>query len=178
VLDVPYFFETENNFISTLTSITKLSIINCGLGDEELKRICVGCQSVEDLDVQYNFLLTSTGLSNIQLLKNIDSFHFNIWSSLAFGLTFPQKGRDFEKLGDEKFNCGSQLFWGKFNKISTLTFLDLGGSCIDEEDQFFISKQITLYNYQFPELRYTVVEEKKKRKRIIERCEEKILLGK
>jgi hypothetical protein len=180
VLDVPYFFETENNFISTLTKITKLSIINCGLHDEDLKRICFGCQSVEDLDVQYNFLLTSAGLRNIQLLKNIDSFHFNIWSSLAFGLTFPQKNnvKDFEKLGDEKFNCGSQLFWEKFNNISTLTFLDLGGSCIDEEDRLHISKQVTLFNYQLPELRFTVIRDQKKRRRAsIALCKE-IIEGK
>jgi hypothetical protein len=173
LLDLCDQFKTDNNFISTLTSLTKLSIINCGLEDSDISKICIGCQSVEDLDVRNNFVLTSVGLSSIHQLKKIESFHFSIWSNLTFGNEFPPDNyinddlfyfddpttnyikQQFEKLEQEKLNGG---FWDKFNKIRTLTFLDLGGSSIGDEDLAQISPRIQPFNYNIPELRFTLVE--------------------
>jgi hypothetical protein len=162
IFDIPYLFETQDNFIPKLTSLTKLTISNCRLDDENLSKICLGCQLIEDLDVGHNFLLTLNGLSNIQRLNKINSLHFTIWSMEAFG--HPPKRRSFdkwtfEKLGQEKFHYGSKLFWETFTKISTLQFLDLGWSTIDQEDINQIeASQLKLANFRTSEFRWTLVE--------------------
>jgi hypothetical protein len=139
-------FKTGHNFISTLTSLTNLWIIDCCLNDEELKKICLCCQSLVDLDVRNNSLLTSAGLNNITRLKNINSFGFTM----------------AERLGQEKFICGPLLFWEKFKKISTLTCLDLSGSNIDEEDLAQI-EHLTLINFKI-NLRYVAEKVAEKRR--------------
>jgi hypothetical protein len=167
ILDQHFMFKTDNNFISKLTSLTKLSINNCGLDNQELSNICKCCQAVEDLDVRNNFLLTSAGLSYIQRLNKIHSIHFSIWSISAFGASLnPFQYLGFEKLGQEKGDCGPELFWGIFKSISTLTSIDLGGSHINEADLAEFSHQhLKLFDFILPELRYIVFEDTHKKAR-------------
>jgi hypothetical protein len=178
ILDQPFMFKTDNNFISKLTSLTKLSINNCGLDNQELSNICKCCQAVEDLDVRNNFLLTSAGLSYIQRLNKIHSIHFSIWSISAFEKDFEKLGvsqiKDCEKLGQEKGDFGPELFWGIFKSISTLTSIDLGGSHINEADLAEFSHQqydeadlthLKLFDFILPELRYIVFEDTHKKAR-------------